>query len=119
LRASVASCLPHCYNRAPREALMVGNIPSIRRKLAENLKHLRDQINDACTRARRDPSTITLVAVTKEVEIDIIRQSLDLGLLDLGENRAQQLNQRAAMVQEFVSRRNVLEPRAERLRPRW
>ena len=79
---------------------MVGNIPSIRRKLTENLKRVRDQINEAAARARRDPDGITLVAVTKEVEIDIIRQSLDLGLVELGENRAQQLNQRAAMVQE-------------------
>lgn len=98
---------------------MVGNIASVRRRLTENLRRIRDQINDACHRARRDPSEVTLVAVTKEVEIDTIRQSLDLGLFDLGENRAHQLSQRAAMLHEFITRRQVLDPHAERLRPRW
>lgn len=100
---------------------MTGNISSVRRKLADNLKRIRERVAEACLRARRDPAGVTIVAVTKEVEIDIARQALEAGIADLGESRAQQFSQRAAMLNEFVSRRAVLGGGVERAlpRPRW
>lgn len=100
---------------------MVSNLPSVRRKLAENLKRVQDRIAAACAAARRDPSELTLVAVTKGVDIDVVRQAMEIGLLDLGENRAQQLNQRAGMIHEFNERRQVLVGREHKPqpRPRW
>lgn len=100
---------------------MVGNVPSVRRRLSDNLKRVRDRIAAACDRGRRDPAGVQLVAVTKSVEIDVIRQALELGVLDLGESRAQQLNQRAGMIHEFFERKNVLSVRREPAlaRPRW
>lgn len=100
---------------------MTSNITSMRRRLAENLKRIRERIAEACGRARRDPAEVTLIAVTKEVEIDIARQTLEMGVADLGESRGQQLNQRAAMLNEFVSRRQVLGGAPDRMppRPRW
>ncbi len=100
---------------------MISNLPSLRRRLAENLKRVRERIHSAAAAARRDPAEITLVAVTKYVEIDVVRQALECGLADLGESRAQQLNQRAGMIHEYIERRAVLAGRAERPlpRPRW
>ncbi len=100
---------------------MVSNLPSVRRKLAENFKRVRDRIEAACSAARRDPADITLVAVSKYVEIDVIRQVLELGHVELGENRAQQLNQRAGMLHEFIERRAVLAGKTEKAipKPRW
>lgn len=100
---------------------MISNLPSVRRRLAENLKRLRERIEKACAAAKRDSKEITLVAVTKAVEIDVLRQALEAGLVDLGENRAQQLNQRAGMMHEFIERRAVLTGRSEKPlpRPRW
>lgn len=100
---------------------MVTNLPSVRRKLAENLKRLRERIEAACATARRDPADVTLIAVTKAVEIDVVRQALDAGLVELGENRAQQLNQRAGMIHEFIERRAVLAGRPDKPppRPHW
>src|SRR5215470_10809161 len=100
---------------------MISNLPSVRRKLAENFKRVRDRIDSACAKARRDPSSITLVAVTKYVEIDVIRQTLEAGHIDLGESRAQQLNQRAGMLHEFIERRITLAGRGENVlpMPRW
>jgi hypothetical protein len=82
---------------------------------------MRDRIAASCARAKRDPASVRLVAVTKYVDIDVVRQALDLGILDLGESRAQQLNQRAGMIHESLERRSVLGgPReAGSLRPRW
>ncbi|MFQ5423194.1 MAG: YggS family pyridoxal phosphate-dependent enzyme [Phycisphaerae bacterium] len=100
---------------------MSANVPSVRRRLAENIKRVRGRIEQACVRAKRDPDKIRLVAVTKSVEIDVVRQALDAGLVDLGESRPQQLNQRAGMIHEFIERRTVLGGRRERplSRPRW
>jgi pyridoxal phosphate enzyme (YggS family) len=84
----------------------------MRRKLSDNLKRVRDRIAAACERAHRDPQTVTLLAVTKYVEVDIIRQLLDLGVTEIGESRVQELTRRAAMIEEFRSRRRQLEPGA-------
>ena len=73
----------------------------MRRKLSENLRRVRDRIGDACARADRDPDAISLVAVTKTVEIDVIRCLLETGQLDIGESRVQQLIRRAGMIGEF------------------
>jgi len=93
----------------------------MRRRLAENLKSVRERIEKACARSRRDPAGVRLIAVTKYVEMNVVRQALELGLLDLGESRAQQLNQRAGMIQELNDRRIVLTGRREGAvyRPRW
>jgi len=109
------------YNAAKGQSGMTANLTSVRRRLADNYKRVRDRIEDACARAHRDPAELTLVAVTKEVEIDIIRQTFEMGLIDLGESRAQQFNQRAAMVHEFVTRRQRLGGPADRAQPmpRW
>jgi pyridoxal phosphate enzyme (YggS family) len=100
---------------------VVSNVTSVRRKLSENLKKVRDRIAAACARARRDPADVKLIAVTKYVETEVIRQAIEMGLLDIGESRAQQLNQRAGMMHEFIERRNVLVGRQEggAMRPRW
>jgi hypothetical protein len=100
---------------------VVSNVASMRRRLSENSKRVRDRIRAACERARRDPAAVQLVAVTKYVEIDVIRQALELGIVDLGESRAQQLNQRAGMIHEFFERKSVLSARRDpgMARPRW
>lgn len=100
---------------------MTSNVASLRRRLSENLKRVKDRVGAACARARRDPSDVRLVAVTKYVEVDVIRQLLDLGLVDVGESRAQQLNQRAGMMHEYFERKSVLSGRKDGppVRPRW
>ncbi len=63
--------------------------------LTKNLDRIRERMNAACDRAGRDPSEVTLIAVTKYAELDWIRGLVDLGLMDLGESRPQQLAERA------------------------
>lgn len=75
--------------------------------LAEKLEQVRERIAAAAAKAKRDPAEITLVAVTKSAAPEQIREVLQLGVADLGESRVQQLTQRAAQLNEFVSRRAV------------
>lgn len=62
-----------------------------RARLAENLAATRAQIAAACQRAGRDPGEVTLVAVTKHAQAPFAQALLELGQLDLGENRVQHL----------------------------
>ncbi|HUU84789.1 MAG TPA: YggS family pyridoxal phosphate-dependent enzyme [Phycisphaerae bacterium] len=78
----------------------------MRRKLRDNLRRVRDRMANACIRAKRKPKEVTLVAVTKSVGVDVIRQLLELDCCELGESRAQELSRRAAMIKEHLDRRS-------------
>ena len=75
--------------------------------LAEKLNEVRDRIAAAATKAKREPSEVTLVAVTKTAGLEQIREILSLGVIDIGENRVQQLAQRAAQINESLQRRQT------------
>ena len=49
-----------------------------------------ERIEQAATRAGRDPAGVTLVAVSKTVPADRVQAAIDAGLRDLGENRVQE-----------------------------
>ncbi len=100
---------------------MTSSATTVKRRLSENIKRVRGRIEDACARAKRDPDEVRIIAVTKYVELDIVRQLLELGHVELGESRAQQLNQRAGMIHESIERRTTLSGRRDAAanRPRW
>jgi pyridoxal phosphate enzyme (YggS family) len=58
--------------------------------VASRLRDVRDRIERACGSVGRDPSAVTLVAVTKTVPVGRIREAYDLGVRDFGENRLQE-----------------------------
>ncbi len=68
-------------------------------RILANLGEVRDRIADAARRSGRTPDAVRLVAVTKTVPVETIRILLEAGQRDLGENRAQQLRDRAAELQ--------------------
>jgi len=59
--------------------------------VAANLAAVRARIAEACARAGRDPTSVTLVAVSKGHPAALARTAVEAGCLDLGENRAQEL----------------------------
>ena len=77
-----------------------------RSPLAEKLDEVKTRIFEAATKAKRDPGEVTLVAVTKTAGLEQIRETISLGVLDLGEGRAQQLVQRAAQLGESQRRQS-------------
>jgi pyridoxal phosphate enzyme (YggS family) len=64
--------------------------------IAARLAEVRARIATAARAAQRDPASVELVVVTKEVALDTVRAALDAGATDLGENRAQELVEKAA-----------------------
>jgi pyridoxal phosphate enzyme (YggS family) len=57
------------------------------------------RIADACARAGRDPAEVTLVAVTKTVAAERVRAAVAAGLAVLGENRVQEGEAKAPLVE--------------------
>lgn len=64
-----------------------------------------DRVAKAAARVGRRPSDIVVVAVTKYASMEQVRELIAFGHEHLGENRVQQLVQRAALVDEQMLRR--------------
>jgi pyridoxal phosphate enzyme (YggS family) len=62
--------------------------------LEANLEAVQARIAAAARRARRAPTEVTLVAVTKTQPPEIIRAAYDLGLRDFGENRVEEAEEK-------------------------
>ena len=60
-------------------------------KIDENLPVIKENIRLACEKSGRNPEDITILAVTKTVDIQDINRAVELGLVHLGENRVQEL----------------------------
>jgi len=56
----------------------------------ENCRRILDRIHNAAAKSGRDPSSIRLIAVTKKVSVDHIREAVAAGISDVGENRLQE-----------------------------
>jgi len=64
--------------------------------LAERLAVVEERLGQACRKAGRSRRDVILVAVTKTIPPDVAALLPGLGLLDLGENRPQELWRKAA-----------------------
>ena len=69
-----------------------------------NVAGVRARIAAAAHRAGRDPSEITLVAATKTVPVETVAEVLAAGVVDVGENRAQELLAKAPALVEQLAR---------------
>jgi PLP dependent protein len=58
--------------------------------VGENCRRVLQRIHDAAARSGRDPASIRLIAVTKTVPPGHIREAIECGIRDIGENRLQE-----------------------------
>jgi PLP dependent protein len=65
------------------------------RDVGARVAAVRERMAGAAQRAGRDPSSVTLVAATKTVPVEVLRGGVAAGLDVLGENRAQELLDKA------------------------
>ncbi len=68
--------------------------------IKERIERVKEEIETACRNSGRNTSDVKLVAVTKTVGIDVIRQAIDAGLDTFGEN----------YVKEAIEKAQVLPP---------
>ncbi len=70
--------------------------------LPENLRQVRERVSLAAVRSGRNPAGITLIAVTKTVDVERIQAVVREGVLDLGENRVQEAKAKVGCVPGLV-----------------
>ena len=73
----------------------------LKKKLADNLSRVEGEIASACGRVGGHYREVMLVVVTKSVGLEVIHALVELGQVELGENRSQELVKRAAMLEEL------------------
>ena len=59
--------------------------------LKDNFEAVEKKVADACKRAGRDRSEVTLIAVSKTKPVDMLREVYDAGARDFGENKVQEI----------------------------
>jgi pyridoxal phosphate enzyme (YggS family) len=98
--------------------------PSVaRERIRERWRGVVERVEKACRRAQRDPREVTIIAVTKTVSSETAALLPDLGIVELGESRPQELWRKAERLPPTVRwhlighlQRNKVE-RTVRLRP--
>lgn len=62
--------------------------------LKDRLEEVEERIQEACTRAGRDRSEVTLIAVSKTKPAEVLKEAYDLGIRVFGENKVQELTEK-------------------------
>ncbi|HEY6046360.1 MAG TPA: YggS family pyridoxal phosphate-dependent enzyme, partial [Pyrinomonadaceae bacterium] len=75
---------------------MTSSIAQTSDQLRQRLQDVRARIELAARRSQRDPAAIRLIAVSKTHPAAVVRQAIDAGVADLGENRVQEAETKIA-----------------------
>ena len=70
--------------------------------ISKNLASIRDKIFVICQRLGREPSEIVLVGVTKYAEPPKIKEALEAGLTDIGENRVRDAREKFVQLEDTL-----------------
>ncbi len=73
--------------------------------LIKRLEQVQERIAKAAAKAKRDPETVTLIAVTKKFTQGLIREAYLLGLRDFGENYVQEFAQKYPELDDLIDAR--------------
>ncbi|MWV49690.1 YggS family pyridoxal phosphate-dependent enzyme [Rathayibacter sp. VKM Ac-2803] len=72
--------------------------------LSERWSAVSERVADAARSAGRDPAELTTIVVTKFHPVGLLRDLLELGVVDFGENRHQEAQEKAAILEETPAR---------------
>lgn len=75
--------------------------------LIDRASNIMKRISHAAMRAGRSPEEIKLIAVTKKVEIDTIKEAIDSGLRIFGENRVQEAQKKIQDLKFMIQNTNI------------
>ena len=70
--------------------------------ISERLKSVESNIQSACARAGRNREEVTLIAVSKTKPIEDIREAIGCGCTCFGENKVQELREKALVLNESI-----------------
>lgn len=70
--------------------------------IREQLEQVRRNIGESCLKASRDPSEVTLIAVSKTKPVSALQEAYDAGVRDFGENKVQELTKKAEVLPQDI-----------------
>ena len=70
--------------------------------IKERMEEVREQIASACRNVQRDPSEVTLVAVSKTKPVSALEEAYQVGARDFGENKVQELVEKAEILPKDI-----------------
>ncbi|WP_077370062.1 YggS family pyridoxal phosphate-dependent enzyme [Anaerosalibacter sp. Marseille-P3206] len=71
--------------------------------IKENLSRIQENIEKALIRSGRMKDEVTLIAVTKTVEADVMNEAISLGIDNIGENKVQEINRKYDSIDKNVN----------------
>ena len=71
--------------------------------IEENLKKVDERIREACERAGRAYSDVTLIAVSKTKPVEMIEEAIRYGKREFGENKAQEFKEKYDLLQKDLT----------------
>ncbi|WP_176446890.1 YggS family pyridoxal phosphate-dependent enzyme [Lentibacillus sp. CBA3610] len=71
--------------------------------VATNLRHIKQNIEQASKKSNRNPEEITIIAVTKYVTIERTEEAIEAGISNLGENRLDGFLEKHEYIQDKAS----------------
>lgn len=70
--------------------------------LKENLANVQKNISEACKKAGRDESEVTLIAVSKTKPVEMLQEIYDTGIRTFGENKVQEMMDKEAVMPKDI-----------------
>jgi len=71
--------------------------------IKDNIRRVEDKIDAACKRSGRNPDEVTLIAVSKTKPSLAIREAMQSGIIDFGENKVQELLRKTEIIKEDLN----------------
>lgn len=71
--------------------------------IKDNLNYVRKNIKECANKSNRNSEDITLLAVTKTVDVDLVLEAINNGVTDVGENKPQELSRKYEIIGDKVN----------------
>lgn len=71
--------------------------------IKENIAQVEERITNACKKVGRDRSEVTLIAVSKTKPVEMIREAMEYGTIDFGENKVQEIVDKTNSIKEQLN----------------
>ena len=71
--------------------------------ISENLDKVQNNINSACMNVGRDPSEVTIIAVSKTKPVEMLKEAYDHGCRNFGENKVQELTAKMPALNDDIN----------------
>lgn len=77
-------------------------------QVRENYRRLLDRIGEASLRSGRKPEAVRLIGVSKRVTVERVREAVEAGLTNIGENRVQEAQEKFSLMSDLSVTRHLI-----------